>query len=178
MPLKSVSGSGPLVFGFGVSGSLYARRSGGSIVFVNAAGRVVLRYGDLSATDARGRALASVMSVRDGRVLLRVNASGARYPITVDPLVQVAKLTASDGQASDSLGETGGIAVSVNTVVVGAAGATVGGNVGQGAAYVFTAGAGGWATATQAAVPEILGLIRASSASPTRASVSPSSRRR
>ena len=134
-----VSGSGALVFGFGVSGSLHARQSGASIEFVNAAGRVVLRYGDLSATDARGRVLPSHMSVRGGRLLVAVGARGARYPITVDPLVQVAKLTASDGLANDGLGGTGGIAASGNAVVVGAPAATVGVNDGQGAAYVWPA---------------------------------------
>ena len=48
---------------------------------------------------------------------------------------QAAKLTASDGAASDALG--GSVAVSGDTVVAGAPGATVNGNAGQGAAYVF-----------------------------------------
>jgi hypothetical protein len=48
---------------------------------------------------------------------------------------QEAKLTSSDGVADDNFGPT--VAISGNTIVVGAAGATVGVNVGQGAAYVF-----------------------------------------
>ena len=43
------------------------------------------------------------------------------------------------------------MAVSGNTVVAGAPGATVNGNDGQGAAYVFVKAAGGWASETEAA---------------------------
>jgi hypothetical protein len=37
------------------------------------------------------------MEVRGEELLLRVDDAGARYPIVVDPFVQQAKLTASDG---------------------------------------------------------------------------------
>ena len=55
---------------------------------------------------------------------------------------QQAKLTASDGAAGAYFGES--VAVSGNTMVVGAYLATVGGNADQGAAYVFTESAFGW----------------------------------
>ena len=48
---------------------------------------------------------------------------------------QKAKLTASDGAANDKLGDSA--AISGNTVVAGAIGATVNGNADQGAVYVF-----------------------------------------
>ena len=53
----------------------------------------------------------------------------------------VAKLTASDGAAYDSLGES--VSVSGDTAVVGAYGADVGSEVDQGAAYVFYRDEGG-----------------------------------
>jgi hypothetical protein len=53
------------------------------------------------------------------------------------PQHETAKLTASDGIANDGLGSSVGISGSV--VVAGAFGATINGNTGQGAAYVFTA---------------------------------------
>jgi hypothetical protein len=56
--------------------------------------------------------------------------------------VQQAKLTASDGAASAGFGNA--VAVSGNTMVVGAPGATVGGNSRQGEAYVFTESGSGW----------------------------------
>ena len=63
--------------------------------------------------------------------------------ITLDPLLtsQVAKLTASDGASEDLFGVS--VAISGDTVVVGAYYADVGGNRGQGAAYVFEPNYGG-----------------------------------
>ena len=59
-------------------------------------------------------------------------------------MTQTAKLTASDGAADDDFGYS--VSISGNTVVVGADDATVGGNAGQGAAYVFTEPGTGWAS--------------------------------
>ncbi len=50
---------------------------------------------------------------------------------------ETAKLTASDGAASDALGRGVAISSDSSTVVAGAPFASVGSNVGQGAAYVF-----------------------------------------
>jgi FG-GAP repeat protein len=137
--------------------------------------------------------------MRGERLLLRVEDEGARYPVTVDPFVQLAELTASDGAAgflfgfqcaisgntvvvtslsSPSFSDHGAayvfvkpssgwqdmtqmaelttsdgaandffgdaVGISGNTVVVGALGATIGSNAGQGAAYVFVEPTGGW----------------------------------
>ena len=62
-------------------------------------------------------------------------------------MTQTAKLTASDGAADDDFGSS--VSISGNTVVVGADGATVGGNSYQGAAYVFTEPGSGWANMTR-----------------------------
>jgi hypothetical protein len=62
---------------------------------------------------------------------------------------QTAKLTASDGAAGDNLGLSVGI--SGDTIVTGSPIATVNGNFGQGAAYVFVEPRGGWRNQTQAA---------------------------
>jgi uncharacterized protein (DUF2345 family) len=78
------------------------------------------------------------MEVRGEELLLRVDDAGARYPIVVDPFVQQAKLTASDGAVSDGFGFS--VAISGDTVVVGAPGK----NSFQGAAYVFVKPIGGW----------------------------------
>ena len=64
-------------------------------------------------------------------------------------MTQTAKLTASDGAADDWFGYS--VSISGNTVVVGAPVATVGDNNSQGAAYVFTEPASGWADMTQTA---------------------------
>ena len=64
-------------------------------------------------------------------------------------LTETAKLTASDGAAGDYFGHS--VAISGNTVVVGADYATVGGNSQQGAAYVFVEPTSGWVSTTQTA---------------------------
>jgi hypothetical protein len=73
---------------------------------------------------------------------------GAAYLFTAPTspggtLTQVAKLTSSDGAANDQFGFS--VAVDGTTVVVGAPDTTVNGNSDQGAVYVFTQPAGGWA---------------------------------
>ena len=62
---------------------------------------------------------------------------------------QAAKLTATDGAESSVLGSS--VAVSGTTIAAGAPDATVNGNFGKGAVYVFTEPASGWADETQAA---------------------------
>ncbi len=66
---------------------------------------------------------------------MHVQVAGARYPVVIDPFVQQAKLTASDGAGDDLFGNSVGI--SGDTVVVGAPLADVDGKTNQGAAYVF-----------------------------------------
>jgi FG-GAP repeat len=108
-----------------------------------------LRYGGLSGSDARGRTLRSWLELRHGRVLIRVDDRGAVYPVRIDPFIQRAELTASDGAVGDDLGAS--LAIWGDTIVAGAPARKVGGNAGQGAAYVFVKPASGWANATQAA---------------------------
>ena len=95
-----------------------------------------------------GAALAQVGSGPLFQGAAYVFAKGAAWT----DMTQTAKLTASDG-ASDSAGAEFGSSVSIsgNTLVVGAPHATVGPNLTQGAAYVFTQPGGGWADATETA---------------------------
>jgi hypothetical protein len=115
-----------------------------------ASGNEVLRYAGLAAYDARGRALEAHFELGRGTLVACVRDVEAAYPVTVDPFVQVAKLVASDGAAGDAFNV---VAVSGDgsTVVVGAPVATVAGHLMQGAAYVYSRPAGGWASATQVA---------------------------
>jgi hypothetical protein len=57
---------------------------------------------------------------------------------------QTAELTASDDQSGDELGYS--VAISGTTIVAGARQRETAGHAGQGAAYVYTQPAGGWAT--------------------------------
>jgi len=64
-------------------------------------------------------------------------------------MTQTAKFTPSDGELGGAFGIS--VAISGNTVVVGAAAATVGGNYSQSAAYVFTEPGTAWSNMTQPA---------------------------
>jgi hypothetical protein len=108
-----------------------------------------LRYTGLHATDAQGHALPAWLQLSSGRLQLRVDDRRAIYPVRIDPFVQAAALTSSDGAAGDLGGRA--VAISGNTIVVGAETHTVGPNQGAGAVYVFTEPSGGWANATQTA---------------------------
>ncbi|MBI4516452.1 MAG: FG-GAP repeat protein [Deltaproteobacteria bacterium] len=112
-------------------------------------GRAILRYRGVHAYDADGRDLGAWLEARGSRVLLRVDDTNARYPVVVDPFVQKAKLTAADGAASDFFGVS--VAISGDTVVVGAIWDDIGANSDQGSAYVFVKPGGGWADMTQTA---------------------------
>ena len=78
-------------------------------------------------------------------LLLRVRDTGARYPVVVDPWLQLAELTASDGVSGDGFGAA--VSISGNTVVVGSPNS----NDRRGAAYVFEKPNTGWANMTQTA---------------------------
>ncbi len=143
--------TGPLTLALALSGGLHARlaHGGGGMSFSRPDGRTVLRYGGLSVTDATGRALPSWLELRAGRLLIRARDGGARYPVTVDPYVETAKLTAADGAANDQMGWS--VAISGNTVVAGAPNAMIAGRPHQGAVYVFVEPVSGWANATETA---------------------------
>jgi FG-GAP repeat len=79
---------------------------------------------------------------------------GAAYVFTMPPsgwanAVQTAVLRASEGQAEELFGHS--VAVSGNTIVVGAPFREVGKHTGQGAAYVFVKPRSGWTNAIQTA---------------------------
>jgi hypothetical protein len=109
----------------------------------DAHGQAVLRYTGLSARDASGHALVAWLTLGKEELRLRVEDAGARYPVVVDPFVQQAELTASDGEEYDELGSAVAVSSDGSTIVAGAPLAN--------AAYVFVRPAGGWANMTQVA---------------------------
>jgi len=140
------AGSGPLTFSLAISGNLAVRLQDGSLLLQGRG--VSLRYGGLLAIDARGRVLDSRLQLARGHLLIRVDDRGASYPLRIDPFVQQAELTASNGEEENEFGES--VAVSGNTIVVGSASHRVGSPpVETGAAYVFVEPPPGWASATQ-----------------------------
>ena len=147
--------AGSLRFELRVLGDLVPRvaADGLGASFVNEAGLAELNYGGLKVWDADGQMLPAEMEAAGARLALNVDTTGARYPITVDPLVQQAYLKASNTDSSDGFGVS--VAISGDTVVVGADGEDSNATVVDGdqanndaskagAAYVFVRTAGGW----------------------------------
>ncbi len=131
----------------GVSGARVDRdRRGVTLRAVHGEGS--LRYAGLWASDARGRMLPARLRVAGARLLVSVDDRRARYPLTIDPFFEAAKLTAGDGARGDGLGWS--VAVSGDTIVAGAPFDDIATNNDRGSAYVFVRPTGGtWATATQ-----------------------------
>ena len=92
-------------------------RGSTSLSFTNSS----LRYAGLTAFDARGHRLPARLELRGQTLLIRVGEARARYPLTIDPFVQQAKLTRSSPGGYDGLGDS--VAIAGDTIVVGAAGA-------------------------------------------------------
>ena len=119
-----------------------------TVYFRDAVGAPVLNYSGLKAWDAEGTILTSRFERgNDGQFHIAVEETHAVYPITIDPIAQQAYLKASNngGSTNDWFGRD--VAVSGDTVVVGAAledSSTTGvnsipndGAEDSGAAYIF-----------------------------------------
>ena len=156
-------GGGGVVIEVHLEGLEAAASQGGSGLDLRDAGDVVrMRYTDLWARDASGAALVASMDAVPGWIALRVDARGAKFPVTVDPLawLQTAELTASDGAKDDYFGNS--VSISGTLAIVGAPFQTVGANPGQGAAYVFVQSGTTWTqqqelTASDGAAEEYFG---------------------
>ena len=144
---RPTGGRGPLTLSLAISGNLSSRLQHDSVLLTGRG--VALRYDGLLVTDARGHTLRSWLQLIGGHVLIRIDDRGAAYPLRIDPFIQQAELSASNGAEGDQLGYS--VAVSGSTIVAGAPFHKVGTNLYQGAAYVFTPRSGKWANATQTA---------------------------
>ena len=141
---------GELILVLLASGTLTPKGSEGTkqIVFHDPNGRVALRYGNLSATDASGKPLPMRLSLspaanpeREREIKIAVETTKAHYPITVDPLFTTEiKLTRSDPTEGDHFGCS--VAISGDTVVVGAYCADYV-YINSGSAYIFSRNSGG-----------------------------------
>ena len=154
-PLAQTQAGGSLTVDLALGGNLAAtvNAAGDGLTLARPDGSAALGYTGLMACDATGKSLpASLEVVADGghqELLIHVNTAGAEGAITIDPFVQQAKLTASDGKADMNFG--GAVAIAGDTVVVSANDGPLGGNGGPGAVYVFTKPVSGWADMTQVA---------------------------
>ena len=120
---------------------------GQALEFTDGAGQRVLRYDHLVVRDGGGRELEARMEVRikggEGQLWLEVDDRDAVWPVTIDPtFTQQQKLVASDAAADDIFGCS--VAISGETVVVGAPRDDGAAGFDQGSAYVFVRSGGVW----------------------------------
>jgi hypothetical protein len=86
----------------------------------------LVSYRDLIAFDADGRDLSATMSVVDSTIVLTVDADGATYPVTVDPIITEDQVLRS-ATGGDEFGTS--VAVDGNRMAVGVPGALPRGEV-------------------------------------------------
>ncbi|MGA2163451.1 MAG: hypothetical protein ABSH36_03170 [Solirubrobacteraceae bacterium] len=136
----------PLAIALAVAGNVTPKLTeGGRGLTFARAGRTVLRYAALQASDARGRALHSWLALERGRIVLRVDTAGARYPLRIDPLIQQGeKLTGAGEVASGRFGYSVALSADGNTALIGARYAIRNNNE-AGGAWVFTRTGSTWA---------------------------------
>ncbi len=140
-PLASEGGSDRrLRLEMTVEGNYTPSKRGDVIVWSNPERTLETR--ELYAFDADGKQLFASMHASPTELSIEVDASGARYPIVIDPLwVEQQKLVATDATALGWFGHS--VSVSGSTAVVGMPRDADFG-MDSGSAYVFVRGASSW----------------------------------
>ncbi|MCI0713486.1 MAG: hypothetical protein L0154_25240 [Chloroflexi bacterium] len=96
----------------------------------------VLTFSGLMAFDAQGKDVPVQFKLENTRLVYTYDDTNARYPLTIDPWVQQARLTALDAAGGDEFGR--GVALDGDTAVVGAPRDECVAGADCGSAYVFT----------------------------------------
>jgi hypothetical protein len=156
---KAPAGRGELQLRLAVGGDLepVIAADGRSAAFQTKSGTVVLRYAGLTVTDSRRGDLPASFRHQGSSLILAVNDRNARYPLQIDPFIQVAEITSPRPLADQSFGNTAAMSADGSTLAVGASGTTVNGHADQGALFVFARGADGWQTSTKVAELTVAG---------------------
>src|SRR5271166_1454059 len=116
----SGNAAGPLTLAMTLSGNVLASmQPHGLGITLSHGGAPALAYTGLAASDASGRPLHTWLQLQHGRLLLRVDVQGARFPVKIDPIFnhQGPKLT---GSGSILLGESVALSGDGNTALIGA----------------------------------------------------------
>lgn len=142
-PAQAKHAQGPLTLSLALTGAAHASLAPGARSLTLRSGAHTLTYGGLTATDASGRALHSWLALAAGRVLIHVDAAYARYPLTIDPLIEAepGKLTGAGELGEGQFGSSVALSADGNTLLVGAPHDA---NVNRGAAWFFTRSGSTW----------------------------------
>ena len=135
------SAAGALTLAMKLSGGLRpSLAAGGAQLLLSSGASSVIRYGGLRATDARGHALRAWLQLRSGELLVRVDAAGASFPLSIDPLVTGERITGTEESEGGYFGRNVAMTPDGSTAIIGGPRDT--NNVG--AAWVFTNSGGVW----------------------------------
>ena len=132
--------AGTLTLALSLGGSLAPRLSNGDVAFVSSAGAPLLRYGDLSVVDASGRHLRSSLGLSGGQLFVHVWGRGARYPLRIDPFVQVGSTLTTSDKGGGFFGQSVALSADGATALIGGGGL----EDAVGAGWVFTRSGSGW----------------------------------
>ena len=120
VPTPPKGKQGLLVVEFLLSGDLQPSLDNNTLTFSDSSGTSYSTYSGLQVFDANDAPLPAWLTLNDKKLSIYVDETNGHYPLTIDPWVQAAKLTASDGGKFDSFGES--VSISGDTIVVGAYG--------------------------------------------------------
>ena len=119
---SAADGAGRLTLSLALSGNLAPTlTAGGHGLDFQRAGKPIMAYRGLAASDARGRSLRAWLVLRNGGVLVRVDARGARYPVRIDPVIQSGtELTPDLETGAGGFGYSVALSGDGNTALIGA----------------------------------------------------------
>lgn len=121
---------------FKMGGDLIPVQTANGLDFIDATGKVQMRYNQLLAFDANHQILPARFQLSGNRLRLCVETAGALFPVTIDPIFSTEQeLIASDTAALDQFGDT--VAVDADTIVIGAPLVNSGTATDAGAVYIF-----------------------------------------
>jgi hypothetical protein len=153
------SGRGPLTLAMTLSGNAHAQIQRGShTLTLSRAGAPRLRYTGLTAVDASGRALRSWLALAHGRLLVRVDVRGARYPVRVDPFVQQQSFDGGADSGEAGFGDSVALSADGSTALIGGTGA----HTGTGTVWLFTRSDGVWSQQQELSGDEVDGFFGSS----------------
>lgn len=130
--------------------------------FVDSVGEAILAYSNLKVWDASGEPLAAGMYPTEGGFEIAFQATGARFPITVDPLItrlesKLKPRVTGSGVSDDRFGTA--VSIDGDTALIGAPGDDTAGGPHSGRAFVFKQIDGDWhlEQRLEAAIPKRMG---------------------
>ncbi|SDK36583.1 FG-GAP repeat-containing protein [Maridesulfovibrio ferrireducens] len=148
------AGNGQLEFYFATSGNLTPKQNGKDISFV---GGKTLNYAGIKSWDSAGTELVCSMSVKNGALVWSVDDSKAKYPVTIDPTVSIAKKLTAVGDVEAGANFGCSVSISGDVAIVGAYLKDEDNVNSAGAAYIFSKDQGGdgtWGLVQKLVSPE------------------------